>query len=147
SANKESGLRKDDTARLVRLAADKFGLSVGGVEGERRLPTPQPKPFYDLFDRALSDEIRANVKRPFWLDTVGQSRFIEVRIKTDKDILTFVAPRGQAFASNSHIFLIWMVGTSVLLLTVPLLFLRKPVPPDRSALFHGRGAGFLSALL
>ena len=77
------------------------------------LPTPQPKPFFDLLDRALSDEIRAHVvKRPFWIDTVGQSRHVEIRVKLDQAILRFVAPRGQTYASNSHIFLIWMVGTS-----------------------------------
>ena len=33
--------------------------------------TPQPKPFFDLLDRALSDEIRANVKQPV-LDRHGR---------------------------------------------------------------------------
>ena len=66
-----------------------------------------------------------------------------------------MAQRSQAYASNSHIFLIWMVGTSVVLLTVAILFLRnqirpvlrlaeaadafgkgRPVPPD----FRPRGA-------
>ncbi len=93
------------------------------------LPTPQPKPFFDLLDRALSDEIRANVKKPFWIDTVGQSRLVEIRVKLDQAILRFVAPRGQAYASNSHIFLLWMVGTSVVLLTVAILFLRNQIRP------------------
>jgi len=80
---------------------------------------------------------------------------VEIRVKLDQAILRFVAPRGQAYAWNSHIFLIWMVGTSVVLLTVAILFLRnqirpvlrlaeaadafgkgRPVPPD----FRPRGA-------
>jgi two-component system osmolarity sensor histidine kinase EnvZ len=40
-----------------------------------------------------------------------------------------VAQRGQAYASNSHIFLMWMVGTSVVLLTVAILFLRNQIRP------------------
>src|SRR5262249_56351252 len=87
------------------------------------------KRFFDLLDRALSDEIRANGKRPFWIDTVGQSRHVEIRVKLDNAILRFVAQRGQAYASNSHIFLIWMVGTSVVLLTVAILFLRNQIRP------------------
>ena len=70
-----------------------------------------------------------NVKRPFWIDTVGQSRHVEIRVKLDQAILRFVAPRGQAYASNSHIFLLWMVGTSVVLLTVAILFLRNQIRP------------------
>jgi len=51
------------------MAQHRFGLSLT-VLPPGTLPTPQPKPFFDLLDRALSDEIRANVKRPFWIDTV-----------------------------------------------------------------------------
>jgi two-component system osmolarity sensor histidine kinase EnvZ len=124
----EASASKEDVARLVDLAQNRFGLSVAALPAGD-LPTPQPKPFFDLLDRALSDEIRANVKKPFWIDTVGQSRLVEVRVKLEHAILRFVAPRGQAYASNSHIFLLWMVGTSVVLLTVAILFLRNQIRP------------------
>jgi two-component system osmolarity sensor histidine kinase EnvZ len=69
----EASSTKEDIARLIHIGLNRFGLSVV-VLPAGNLPTPQPKPFFDLLDRALSDEIRANVKRPFWIDTVGQSR-------------------------------------------------------------------------
>ena len=69
------------------------------------------------------------MNRPFWIDTVGQSRLVEVRVKLDRAILRFTAQRGQTYASNSHIFLIWMVGTSVVLLTVAIAFLRNQIRP------------------
>ena len=64
----ESSTGKDDIAQLIDIGQNRFGLSVA-VLPAGNLPTPQPKPFFDLLDRALSDEIRANVKRPFWIDT------------------------------------------------------------------------------
>ncbi|MCP6059727.1 HAMP domain-containing protein, partial [Klebsiella pneumoniae] len=33
------------------------------------------------------------------------------------------------YASNSHIFILWMVGTSLVLLTVAILFLRNQIRP------------------
>ena len=39
------------------------------------------------------------------------------------------AQRSAAYASNSHIFLLWMVGTSLVLLTVAILFLRNQIKP------------------
>jgi two-component system osmolarity sensor histidine kinase EnvZ len=54
---------------------------------------------------------------------------VEVRVKLDRAILRFTAQRGQTYASNSHIFLIWMVGTSVVLLTVAIAFLRNQIRP------------------
>jgi two-component system osmolarity sensor histidine kinase EnvZ len=124
----QPNLGKEDVARLVDMAQNRFGFSLT-VLPPGTLPTPQPKPFFDLLDRALSDEIRSNVKKPFWIDTVGRSRHVEIRIKLDQANLRFVAPRGQAAVSNSHIFLIWMVGTSVVLLTVAILFLRNQIRP------------------
>ena len=44
-------------------------------------------------------------------------------------ILRFLAARTQTYASNSHIFLLWMVGSSVILLTVAILFLRNQIRP------------------
>ena len=54
---------------------------------------------------------------------------VEIRVKLDDAILRFVATRSQTYASNSHIFLLWMVGSSVILLTVAILFLRNQIRP------------------
>ncbi len=117
-----------DATRIIDLARDRLGLSLQLLPpGD--LPETRPKPFFGLLDRALSDEIRRNVKRPFWIDTVGQSRHVEIRVKHDDAILRFIATRTQTYASNSHIFLLWMVGTSAILLTVAIGFLRNQIRP------------------
>ncbi|MBO0766841.1 MAG: HAMP domain-containing protein [Hyphomicrobiaceae bacterium] len=119
-----------DDNRLVELAQRRFGLTLTILEPGDLPKSTQPKPFFDLLDRALSEEIASHLnQRPFWLDTVGQSRHIEIRVKMDNAILRFTAPRAMAYASNSHIFLVWMVGTSVVLLTVAILFLRNQIRP------------------
>ncbi len=118
----------DDYAQLIELARDRLNLSMQ-ILPPGDLPAARPKPFFALLDRALSNEIRRHVKRPFWIDTVGQSRHVEIRVKHEDAILRFVATRTQTYASNSHIFLLWMVGTSVILLTVAILFLRNQIRP------------------
>ncbi len=115
-------------ASIIELARDKLGLSLQFLPAGD-LPESRPKPFFGLLDAALSDEIRRRINRPFWIDTVGQSRHVEIRIKLDNAILRIIATRTQTYASNSHIFLLWMVGTSVILLTVAILFLRNQIRP------------------
>ena len=44
-------------------------------------------------------------------------------------MLRVFAPRNQAYASNSHIFLLWMGGTSLVLIAIALLFLRNQIKP------------------
>lgn len=120
--------RRNDYAKLIEMARDRLNLSMQ-ILPPGNLPAPRPKPFFALLDRALSNEIRRQVRRPFWIDTVGQSNHVEIRVKHQNAILRFVATRSQTYASNSHIFLLWMIGSSVILLTVAILFLRNQIRP------------------
>jgi two-component system osmolarity sensor histidine kinase EnvZ len=54
---------------------------------------------------------------------------VEIRIRLDDRVMRVFARRSAAYASNSEIFLLWMVGTSLVLLTVAILFLRNQIRP------------------
>jgi two-component system osmolarity sensor histidine kinase EnvZ len=118
----------DDYRRLVDIARDNLELSLQ-ILPAGDLPPAQPKPFFALLDRTLSNEIRKQIRHPFWIDTLGASTRVEIRVKLDDAVLRFIAKRSATYASNSHIFLIWMVGTSVVLLSVAILFLRNQIRP------------------
>lgn len=113
---------------LTKLARDKLGLLIQFLP-PKDLPPARPKPFFGLLDRTLSRELREHINRPFWIDTVGRSRLVEIRIKLDDSIFRVIARRSQTYASNSHIFLVWMLGVSVVLITVAILFLRNQIKP------------------
>jgi two-component system osmolarity sensor histidine kinase EnvZ len=117
-----------DYKRLYDLAQDRLDLSVV-VLPPGDLPAPMAKPFFALLDRTLSYEIRNQIRYPFWIDTVGNSARVEIRVKTPTAVLRFTARRSQTFASNSHIFLVWMVITSSILLSVAILLLRNQIRP------------------
>ncbi len=113
---------------LRRIAETRLGLVVDFLP-DRSLPPAGPKPFFSLLDQALSLEIRKQINRPFWIDTVGRSALVEIRIQLDDTVMRVFARRNAAYASNSHIFLLWMMGTSIVLLTVAILFLRNQIRP------------------
>ena len=117
-----------DQQTLRRIAQERLGLVVDFLPGTD-LPPTGPKPFFSLLDQALSKEISQQIKRPFWIDTVGRSSLVEIRILLDNTVMRIFARRSAAYASNSHIFLVWMVGTSVILLGVAILFLRNQIRP------------------
>ncbi len=117
-----------DSQTLTRIAADDFGLSISFLPPDP-LPPAGPKPFFSLLDRTLSEEITKQIARPFWIDTVGKSNLVEIRIKLDDAVLRVFARRSQAYASNSHIFIVWMVGASLVLLAVAVAFLRNQIRP------------------
>jgi two-component system, OmpR family, osmolarity sensor histidine kinase EnvZ len=113
---------------LTRIAQERMNIDIEFMP-KGPLPPPLPKPFFSIVDVALSNEIRRQIGRPFWLDTVGRSNLIEIRILLDNSILRVVAYRSAAYASNSYIFLLWMLGTSCVLIVVALVFLRNQIRP------------------
>jgi two-component system, OmpR family, osmolarity sensor histidine kinase EnvZ len=117
-----------DFESIIRIADEKMALNIS-VLPQEPLPTPGPKPFFSILDNILSEELTKQVNRPFWIDTVGDSNLVEIRVQLDGKLLRVFARRSQAYASNTHIFLLWMVGTSLVLLAIAILFLRNQIKP------------------
>jgi two-component system osmolarity sensor histidine kinase EnvZ len=117
-----------DRALLRRIAQQRLGLVLDFLPvGE--LPAPGPKPFFSLLDQALSRQLSRQIARPFWIDTVGRSNLLEIRIRLDDAVMQVFAQRSAAYAPNSWLFLVWMFGTSSILLVVAWLFLRNQIKP------------------
>src|SRR3984893_14446582 len=117
-----------DHAQLRRIAQDRLALAVDFLPGTQ-LPPPGPKPFFSQLDQALSEEIRKQIGLPFWIDTVGRSSIVEIRIKLDDTIMRVFARRADVYDPNSWIFLVWMVATSFVVLAIAIAFLRNQIKP------------------
>ncbi len=115
--------------KLARVG-ERMGLMVSIVP-KGPLPPALPKPFFSLLDSALSEQIRRQIGRPFWIDTVGNSNIVEIRIQMKDGQLRVFAARAQAYAPNSAIFLTWMVGLALVLIAVATLYLRNQIKPIR----------------
>ncbi|PKA41189.1 ATP-binding protein [Rhizobium sullae] len=117
-----------DFSEATRIAREQLNLQIS-IEPDGELPPPREKPFFSILDGILSDEISDQIKRPYWIDTVGDSSLVEIRIKLDAKILRVLTKRNQTYASNTHIFIVWMVGASLVLIGVSILFLRGQIRP------------------
>ncbi|MGB7037772.1 MAG: ATP-binding protein [Xanthobacteraceae bacterium] len=116
-------------AQLRRIAQDRLGLVVDFMPGTQ-LPPPGSKPFFNQLDAALSDQIRKQIGLPFWIDTVGRSSIVEIRIQLpDSNIMRVFAQRADVYDPNSWIFLLWMVATSLVVLAIAIAFLRNQIRP------------------
>ncbi len=118
----------DNYATLKQISAGALGLSVTVLPKEP-LPPAKPRPLFDLVDRYMTREIAARIGKPFWIDTVGAAKYVEIRIQLENKTLRIIARRSQTYASNSHIFIVWMVATSLVLIIIAVLFLRNQIRP------------------
>lgn len=130
-------------ADIIRIAEERMGLTVK-VLPDDKLPPRKPIPFFSILDQTLSRQINSQIDRPFWLDTSLGPKQVEIRIVIDGGrILSVVTQRDRTSASNTQIFLIWMFGTSLVLIVISILFLRGQIRPilalARAAESFGKG--------
>ena len=127
--------KNDET--LTRIAQQRMNIDIEFIP-KGPLPPPLPKPFFSIVDGALSKEISRQINKPFWLDTVGRSNLIEIRILLDNSILRLVAYRSAAYATNSY-FPVWMLGASLAADRCRDGLSAQPDPADRAIDERGRG--------
>ncbi len=119
----------EDEAAFIELVNQTTGLGFS-ILHDAELPPPAPKPLYSLLDAKLSKQITKRVGLPFWIDTLGRSGYVDVRIKVASGVIfRFVTEQSRAYASNTHIFILWMVGSAIVLLWVAIIFLRNQIRP------------------
>ena len=121
----------EEDAFLANLAAERFRMDATLLP-PGPLPPPMPRSFFDALDpltRTLPSEIKTQVREPFWLDTVGRSGLMEIRVDLRDRVLRLVTRRSLAYEANAHIFILWMLGAMIVLLTVAIIFLRNQIRP------------------
>jgi two-component system osmolarity sensor histidine kinase EnvZ len=113
-------------ARLADRAERSLSLSVALQEG-RTLPVNRRNSLFGPIDRSLRSALTNRLDQPFWFDTVRYPAYVDIRVQVKQGVLRVIAPRDRAFATQGHIFLLWMTIATVLLTAVSLLFIRNQV--------------------
>lgn len=121
--------RGDDLRAFERLVNDKLNIGLT-ISLNANLPPPAPKPIFSILDRRLTRYISRYVQMPFWLDTVGQSGYVDMRVQADSGVIfRFVTDQDRAYAANTYSFLLWMFVSSLILLIIAIIFLRNQIRP------------------
>ncbi|MBV9287885.1 MAG: two-component sensor histidine kinase [Hyphomicrobiales bacterium] len=134
-----------DDAFLASLASERFRMDATLLPAGP-LPPVMPRSFFGALDpltRTLPSEIKTQIREPFWVDTVGRSGLMEIRVDLGDRVLRLVTRRSLAYEANAHIFVLWMLAAMVVLLTVAIIFLRNQIRPilrlARAAEDFGKG--------
>jgi len=136
------GAESDTKApRFFERAAVLTDLDVKVTPGERLSPPPASS--RTLLEYQLTQAIRGRVNLPFHVTTLHDPYAIRINVQLSDGVLTVNVPRDRLYSSTTYIFVMWMVGSSLVLLAVATVFLRNQVKSLRrlAAAADGFGKG------
>jgi two-component system osmolarity sensor histidine kinase EnvZ len=113
-------------AKLSSRAEESMGLSIA-LQSGKTLPQNRRYAFFAPIDRALQKALSDRLDAPFWYDTTRYPAYVDIRVAVPGGVMRILAPRDRAFATQGHIFVLWMTVATVLLTAIAILFIRNQV--------------------
>ncbi|MEM7739741.1 MAG: ATP-binding protein [Pseudomonadota bacterium] len=113
-------------AMVERMAREDLDLYMRWAPGQL-IPERDKLNFLSSLTRSLTEAMDEAVDEPVWINTRGYADEVEIRVQLPNGYLVFISPRNQVAATNAPIFVIWLIGTSLLLGYVAVVFMRNQV--------------------
>jgi two-component system osmolarity sensor histidine kinase EnvZ len=112
------------TARLLEQAKVQTDLDIT-IGPARTLPPISPATGR-LVEEQLSQAIQGRLNYPFRIDLLEDGG-AEIKVQLSDGVLSVGVPRNRLYSSTTYIFVMWMLGSSLVLLAVATVFLRNQV--------------------
>jgi two-component system osmolarity sensor histidine kinase EnvZ len=119
----------ENRAWVFREAAWRFDLALAYEPGAVLGATPDRAASLPLLplEGDLAQAMTERVQRPFDADWVSDPRSVIIRVQLPEGVLHAEAPRKRLFVGTLYLFMIWLVGSSLLLFLVAALFMKNQV--------------------
>jgi two-component system osmolarity sensor histidine kinase EnvZ len=99
-----------------------------------------------VLDRQLAYIFSSEFPGSASFDTRSFRDYVDLRVQLNDGVLRLLVPRERVTASNADIFILWMIGSSVVLIAIAGLFLRNQVKPIERLAYaaerFGKGQSF-----
>ncbi|MEO0400624.1 MAG: ATP-binding protein [Pseudomonadota bacterium] len=121
--NADTALEKE---KVIASAVNTLDISMRFDE-TKGVPAENKLSVFNLYNELFESQLRDEINRPYWLDTRSWPSYVEIRVRSGKGTLVYFVYRDRVFATTGPIFIVWLIGTSVLLGSIAIVFLRNQV--------------------
>jgi two-component system osmolarity sensor histidine kinase EnvZ len=128
-----------ETSRLLENASGLTGIRFS-IPPATALPPAAPAGGSRL-EEHLHNAMTELVGRDYWIDAVSDPRDIHIQVQLGNELLVADVPRNRVYTSTTYVFVLWMIGSSLVLLCVAALFLRNQVKSLRRLAAAAEGFG------
>jgi two-component system osmolarity sensor histidine kinase EnvZ len=140
----------DDIARrqVIALAYDKLDNIRVDFMPDAALPNT-PNRGNRALTGMLKDALADRLTYPFLIDLWYEPRIVSIMVAVPEGVYRFLLPERRLHTPTTEAFIAWMIGSSILLSIIALLFMRNQIRPIRrladaaEAIGKGQDAPFL----
>jgi two-component system osmolarity sensor histidine kinase EnvZ len=123
--------KQDPSPESLKRIADRAERSLDlSIVLQQGRPLPAARTHFNYFkviDRSLDQALSDRLDDPFWFDTTRYPAYVDIRVKVKDGTLRILAPIDRAYATQGHIFVLWMAVATLILTGVALAFIRNQV--------------------
>ena len=85
---------------------------------------------FSPMDRSLRRELKSAFgNNNYWFNTSKFKNAVEIKIKSNKEVIEFLVPKNMVSTSSVRLFLLWTTLPSILLIIIALIFLKNQTKP------------------
>ena len=100
-----------------------------GIKQEN-LPNISGERKFSPMDRSLRRELKSTFgNNNYWFSTLKFKKAVEIKIKSENEIIEFLVPKELVSTSSVRLFVLWTTLPSILLIIVALIFLKNQTRP------------------
>lgn len=122
----EEAATEEERERVHRIAFEDLDISTRFEPGNS-IPEGNKLAPFNLYNKTLGRQLSEDLDRPFWFDAKSWPFYVEIRVQLKDGALVFLPFRDRVFATTGPVFVLWLIGTSLLLGTIAIVFLRNQV--------------------
>ena len=123
-----------DIVGIVRSAAKSLDLEVILEDRAKTIPSPRrsESPTWNSVEVKLQKALKKHFDAPFTIMAYPENKRFEVYIQiADSRILKFTGPVRRLTSPATYIFILWLIGSSIILMAVSIMFMRNQIRPIR----------------
>jgi two-component system osmolarity sensor histidine kinase EnvZ len=120
----------DNRIRIFTQAGDTLDLSVDFEPGAKLNPDVATH-WNPLIEPILATALEERVGRAFTIGAYGDDNWVEISVQLPDGVLDVRSPQRRLFSYTAFVFILWVVGASLLLMWIAVIFMRNQVRPIR----------------
>ncbi|MEM8917035.1 MAG: histidine kinase dimerization/phospho-acceptor domain-containing protein, partial [Pseudomonadota bacterium] len=126
--NQMNGLEDHQRQLLFNQAASATSLIYTYLPGGEMQPVPQTQS-YAVLRRELQVAMDERVSLPHSVDPLFEQKRTLIQVELPSGVLMVSVPTKRLWSSTTTVFLLWMIGSGVVLFAISILFMRNQIRP------------------